>query len=81
MVTTFKLILVISEPRGDVVAVEINTNRTFLRPDEIETLLDLYAEQYAYPREGLKGRYMPLVDLQFAITCWGEIKRGVQSPV
>lgn len=55
--------LVIFENGVVLVTIKIQCSLTILRKDEIDGMLDAYAKQYAYPREGLTGVYVPLVEV------------------
>lgn len=43
------------------VVVEIRSSNAYMMQEEIDAILDKYAEQYAITREGLTGFYRPLI--------------------
>jgi hypothetical protein len=55
--------VIIMEDGRFLVAIRIPSSIAYMMDYEIDKILDQYAEDYSYERKGLKGYYMPLIDL------------------
>jgi hypothetical protein len=56
-------VVIVMQDGRFLVVIYIPSYQTYMVKEDIDKVLDRYAEEYAIAREGLEGYYLPLVQL------------------